>query len=178
MKRVSLYDPFTGKENIDHDEKLKFLVSPAYCMMLRKMVVGLTSDHRLTVNILPPDHPELAYTDGSRVDINTLHQLFINEPIEKITEFCLALAVHESLHPLYSCFQCVQDAATQKAGETDNFVYVRKEILNILEDARIERIGAFKFPGVSYAIDSLNEFMFQHEIDISQKKDIEIIFRI
>ena len=177
MKRISLYDPFTGKENIDHDEKLKFLVSPAYCMMLRKMVVGLTSDHRLTVNILPPDHPELAYTDGSRVDINTLHQLFINEPIEKITEFCLALAVHESLHPLYSCFQCVQDAATQKAGETDNFVYVRKEILNILEDARIERIGAFKFPGVSYAIDSLNEFMFQHEIDISQKKDIEILMQ-
>ncbi len=177
MRRVSLYDPFTGKESIDNAEKMRFLVSPAYCMMLRKMVVGLTSNHRLTVNILPATEPELAFTDGATVSINTLHQLFIAQPIEKITEFCLALAVHESLHPLYSCFQCVEDAATKKAGETDNIAYVRKEILNILEDSRIERIGAFKFPGVAYAIESLNEFAFNREIDVSQKKDIEIIMQ-
>lgn len=177
MKRASLFDPFTGRESIDKKTKTLFLVSPAYCNMLRKMVVGITSDHRITVFLLPPSHPELAFTDGKRVMINTLHSLFCSQPIEKITEYCLALAVHESLHPLYSCFQCVEDAARQRPGENDNTVFVRKQILNILEDARIERIGAFKFPGVSYAIESLNEYLYTIEQDFSNAKDIEIMMK-
>ena len=86
MRRASLYDPFTGQENIDLKEKLMFLISPAYCNLLRKMAVGLTGNHKLTVQFLPPGHPEMGMTDGSRIMINTLHQKFVNEPIEKITE--------------------------------------------------------------------------------------------
>ena len=81
--------------------------------------------------------------------INTLHSLFIDEPITDIAKYCLALAVHESLHPLYSSFQCIGDAARKRPSETDNVVEVRQSVLNILEDARIERIGKFKFPGVA-----------------------------
>ncbi len=175
MKRASLYDPFTGKENIELKDKLLFLLSPAYCNMLRKMVVGLTGNHKLTVQILPPDFPEMGFTNGTQIMINTLHQTFVNEPIEKITEFCLALVVHESLHPLYTCFQCVQDAAQKRPNENDNVVEVRHSLFNILEDARIERIGAFKFPGVSYAIESLNNYLYELPKDDSNKKEIEIL---
>lgn len=173
MKRVSLYDPFTGQENIGELEKKLFLISPAYCNMLRKMVVGLTADHSLTVALLPPNHPQMGFTDGVRIMINTLHQLFVNEPIEKNAEYCLALAVHESLHPIYSNFQCIQDAARKRPKETDNTVQIRRDLLNILEDARIERIGAFRFPGVAYAIVSLNEFLFSQPKELEKMKDIE-----
>ena len=161
MKYGNLFDPFTGKENIDDTQKRLFLQSPAYCDMIRKMVVGITGNHRLTVHILPINHPELAFTDGKTIMINTLHPAFFKEPIEDITLYCLALATHESLHPLYSCYKYVEDAATKRTGETDNEVMVRRDIFNILEDARIERIGRFRFPGVSYSIDKFNEFLFQ-----------------
>ena len=175
MRRASLYDPFTGQENIDLKEKLMFLISPAYCNLLRKMAVGLTGNHKLTVQFLPPGHPEMGMTDGSRIMINTLHQKFVNEPIEKITEYCLALVVHESLHPLFTSFQCVQDAGSKRPNETDNVAFVRRSLFNILEDARIERIGAFKFPGVAYAIESLNNFLYEEPRDYTGRKEIEIL---
>lgn len=177
MAVASLFDPFTGKEQIDEKQKLMFLISPAYCNLLRKMVVGLTADHKLMVYLLPPESPDLAFTDGSHIMINTLHQLFVGQPVEKVTEYCLALAVHESLHPIYSCFECIEDASKKKAGDTDNVIQVRRELFNILEDARIERIGAFKFPGVAYAVESLNEFLFGLPKDFTQSKEIEVMMQ-
>ena len=177
MAVASLFDPFTGKEQIDEKQKLMFLISPAYCNLLRKMVVGLTADHKLMVYLLPPESPDLAFTDGSHIMINTLHQLFIAQPVGDVTKYCLALAVHESLHPIYSCFECIKDAARKKAGDTDNVIQIRRELFNILEDARIERIGAFKFPGVAYAVEALNEFLFGLPKDFTQSKDIEIMMQ-
>ena len=177
MAVASLFDPFTGKEQIDEKQKLMFLISPAYCNLLRKMVVGLTADHKLMVYPLPPESPDLAFTDGSHIMINTLHQLFIAQPVGDVTKYCLALAVHESLHPIYSCFECIEDAARKKAGDTDNVIQIRRELFNILEDARIERIGAFKFPGVAYAVEALNEFLFGLPKDFTQSKDIEIMMQ-
>lgn len=177
MAVASLFDPFTGKEQIDEKQKLMFLISPAYCNLLRKMVVGLTADHKLMVYLLPPESPDLAFTDGSHIMINTLHQLFVGQPVEKVTEYCLALAVHESLHPIYSCFECIEDASRKKAGDTDNVIQIRRELFNILEDARIERIGAFKFPGVAYAVESLNEFLFGLPKDLTQSKEIEVMMQ-
>ena len=177
MAVASLFDPFTGKEQIDEKQKLMFLISPAYCNLLRKMVVGLTADHKLMVYLLPPESPDLAFTDGSHIMINTLHQLFAGQPVEKVTEYCLALAVHESLHPIYSCFECIEDASRKKAGDTDNVIQIRRELFNILEDARIERIGAFKFPGVAYAVESLNEFLFGLPKDFTQSKEIEVMMQ-
>jgi cobalamin biosynthesis protein CobT len=177
MAVASLFDPFTGKEQIDEKQKLMFLISPAYCNLLRKMVVGLTADHKLMVYLLPPESPDLAFTDGSHIMINTLHQLFIAQPVGDVTKYCLALAVHESLHPIYSCFECTEDAARKKAGDTDNVIQIRRELFNILEDARIERIGAFKFPGVAYAVEALNEFLFGLPKDFTQSKDIEIMMQ-
>ena len=177
MAVASLFDPFTGKEQIDEKQKLMFLISPAYCNLLRKMVVGLTADHKLMVYLLPPESPDLAFTDGSHIMINTLHQLFIAQPVGDVTKYCLALAVHESLHPIYSCFKCIEDAARRKAGDTDNVIQIRRELFNILEDARIERIGAFKFPGVAYAVEALNEFLFGLPKDFTQSKDIEIMMQ-
>lgn len=177
MKYGSLFDPFTGKETVDDNGKRMFLQSAAYCNMIRKMVVGITGDHSLVVYILPINHPELAFTDGKYIMINTLHPLFIMEPIEDITVYCLALATHESLHPLYSCFQCIEDAARKRSSDNDNTVYVRKSVFNVLEDARIERIGRFKFPGVSYAIDQLNEFLYEKVEDLDKLKDIELIMQ-
>ncbi len=177
MMYGNLFDPFTGQEMIDDCGKHLFLQSPAYCSMIRKMVVGITGDHTLTVHILPVSDPELAYTDSKRVFINTLHPEFIMEPIEKITIYCLALAVHESLHPLYTCFQCIKDACRKRASENENIVYVRKSIYNILEDGRIERIGRYKFPGVAYAIDELNQFLYHEDKDLSQLKEIELMMQ-
>ena len=177
MAVASLFDPFTGQERISDREKRLFLQSPAYCNLLRKMVVGLTSDHKLMVYLLPPESPDLAFTDGSHIMINTLHQLFIAQPVGDVTKYCLALAVHESLHPIYSCFECIEDAARKKAGDTDNVIQIRRELFNILEDARIERIGAFKFPGVAYAVEALNEFLFGLPKDFTQSKDIEIMMQ-
>lgn len=177
MAVASLFNPFTGKEQIDEKQKLMFLISPAYCNLLRKMVVGLTADHKLMVYLLPPESPDLAFTDGSHIMINTLHQLFVAQPVGDVTKYCLALAVHESLHPIYSCFECIEDASRKKAGDTDNVIQIRRELFNILEDARIERIGAFKFPGVAYAVEALNEFLFGLPKDFTQSKDIEIMMQ-
>lgn len=177
MKYGSLYDPFTGKETISDTGKLLFLQSPAYCNMIRKMVVGITGKHSLMVSILPVSHPELGFTNGERILINTLHPLFAHEPIEDITVYCLALATHESLHPLYSCFQCIADAAQKRPSESENYVQARRSILNILEDARIERIGRFKFPGVAYAIEQLNEFLFEKASEMESAKDIEVFMQ-
>ena len=177
MKYGSLFDPFTGKETVDDNGKRMFLQSAAYCNMIRKMVVGITGDHSLVVYILPINHPELAFTDGKYIMVNTLHPLFIMEPIEDITVYCLALATHESLHPLYSCFQCIEDAARKRSSDNDNTVYVRRSVFNVLEDARIERIGRFKFPGVSYAIEQLNEFLYEKVEDLDKLKDIELIMQ-
>lgn len=177
MKYGSLFDPFTGKETIDETGKKMFLQSAAYCNMIRKMVVGITGDHSLVVYILPINHPELAFTDGKYIMVNTLHPLFIKEPIEDITVYCLALATHESLHPLYSCFQCIEDAAKKRSSDNENTVYVRRSVFNILEDARIERIGRFKFPGVSYAIDQLNDFLYEKVENLDKLKDIELIIQ-
>ncbi len=177
MKYGSLFDPFTGKETVDDNGKRMFLQSAAYCNMIRKMVVGITGDHSLVVYILPINHPELAFTDGKYIMVNTLHPLFIMEPIEDITVYCLALATHESLHPLYSCFQCIEDAARKRSSDNDNTVYVRRSVFNVLEDARIERIGRFKFPGVSYAIDQLNDFLYEKVEDLDKLKDIELMMQ-
>ena len=177
MKYGSLFDPFTGKETIDETGKKMFLQSAAYCNMIRKMVVGITGDHSLIVYILPINHPELAFTDGKYIMVNTLHPLFIKEPIEDITVYCLALATHESLHPLYSCFQCIEDAARKRSSDNDNTEYVRRSVFNILEDARIERIGRFKFPGVSYAIDQLNDFLYEKVEGLDKLKDIELMMQ-
>ena len=70
MAVASLFDPFTGREQVDEKGKLLFLHSPAYCVMLRKMVVGLTADHKLMVYLLPPESPDLAFTNGTQIMIN------------------------------------------------------------------------------------------------------------
>lgn len=171
----NLFDPFTGYECIGFDEKKQFLQSAAYCNMLRKMVMGLTGDYSITVGLLPPQHPELAFTDGKKIFINTLHELFESEPLDDMAKYCLALVVHESLHPIYSCFQCIKDAATKRANETESLVMVRRHLFNILEDARIERIGAFKFPGVAYAISDLNEFIFEHSAEPEEDDSLNIL---
>ena len=56
-------------------------------------------------------------------------------------------------------------------------IQIRRELFNILEDARIERIGAFKFPGVAYAVESLNEFLFGLPKDFTQSKEIEVMMQ-
>lgn len=137
--------------------------------------MGLTGDYSITVGLLPPQHPELAFTDGKRIFINTLHELFESEPLDDMAKYCLALVVHESLHPIYSCFQCIEDAATKRANETESLVMVRRHLFNILEDARIERIGAFKFPGVAYAISDLNEFIFEHAKEPEEDDSLNIL---
>ena len=175
MRYGNLFDPFTGYECIGFEEKKQFLQSAAYCNMLRKMVMGLTGDYSITVGLLPPQHPELAFTDGKRIFINTLHELFESEPLDDMAKYCLALVVHESLHPIYSCFQCIEDAATKRANETESLVMVRRHLFNILEDARIERIGAFKFPGVAYAISDLNEFIFEHAKEPEEDDSLNIL---
>lgn len=175
MRYGNLFDPFTGYECIGFDEKKQFLQSAAYCNMLRKMVMGLTGDYSITVGLLPPQHPELAFTDGKKIFINTLHKLFESEPLDDMAKYCLALVVHESLHPIYSCFQCIKDAATKRANETESLVMVRRHLFNILEDARIERIGAFKFPGVAYAISDLNEFIFEHSAEPEEDDSLNIL---
>lgn len=178
MRYGNLFEPFSGKENVGDDEKKKFLISVAYRNMIRKMVVGLTGNHKLTVGILPESSLDLAFTDGRRIMINTLHKLFACEPIDDITKYCLALAVHESLHPIYSCFQCIEDAVRKRANETDTVVMVRKNVFNILEDARIERIGRFKFPGVSYAIEDLNEYLYTHTPEHENAKEIDVLMQM
>ena len=175
MRYGNLFDPFTGYECIGFDEKKEFLQSAAYCNMLRKMVMGLTGDFSLTVGLLSPQHPELAFTDGKRIFINTLHEMFESEPLDDLAKYCLALVVHESLHPIYSCFQCIKDAATKRANETEFFVEIRRHLFNILEDARIERIGAFKFPGVAYAIGDLNDFLFEHANEPEEDDSLNIL---
>ncbi len=178
MRYGNLFEPFSGKENVGDDDKKQFLISVAYRNMIRKMVIGLTGNHKLTVGILPESSPDLAFTDGRRIMINTLHKLFSCEPIDDITKYCLALAVHESLHPIYSCFQCIEDAARKRVNETDTVVMVRRNVFNILEDARIERIGRFKFPGVSYAIEDLNEYLYTHTPEHENANEIDVLMQM
>lgn len=156
------------------DNVREFLQSDAYLRMMTRLAVGLTGKMDLVVCYAPKGSPHIAYTDKKKIYLNTQHEMFENEPIENVTVYCLALIVHESLHPMYTDFVLVKESYRRQKDDINAVeCNIRGQIFNILEDARIERIGAFKFPGVAYALDDLNLFLYRDRKQA--KEDFEAV---
>lgn len=144
-----------------------FLTSDSYRDMMQRLVFGLTNRRDLRVHLLcdGSEESELAFTDNQTVNINPLHPMFKNMTITDVSICCMALILHECLHPLYTDFHLVQRSALRGP--------LSKQIFNILEDSRIERIGASVFPGIAYGLDFLNLTIYRRSLPKYQKQQEE-----
>ena len=104
-----------------------FLTSDSYRDMMQRLVFGLTNRRDLRVHLLcdGSEESELAFTDNQTVNINPLHPMFKNMTITDVSICCMALILHECLHPLYTDFHLVQRSALRGP--------LSKQIFNILE---------------------------------------------
>lgn len=148
----SVFDPFDT--NISQTEKIKFLVSDTYCKLLTDFAKGITGDMQARVVILPSFSNAIAYTDGHTYFVCTTHSMFINEPIQTITEFVLAIAFHEHCHGMYTNFKYW--TARIKQMKDNQKLY--KWLFNAICDARIERIGSIKFPGIKHFLYDFRQY--------------------
>lgn len=155
----SIFDPLDP--NISKDEKLKFLVSDTYCKLLTDFAKGITGDMQSRVVILPPFSSSIAYADGHAYFVCTAHQLFINEDIKTITKYILAIAFHEYCHGMYTDFVYW----TTRIKRMHEKAELYKWIFNSICDARIERIGGIKFPGIKQFLVDFRKFFFHHDSD-------------
>lgn len=153
----SVYDPFSP--TLTQEQKAEFLVSDTYCNLLTGFVRGITGNPKIQVVILPPFSDALGYTDGDTIYLCTVHEMFIHLPIDTITEFILAVALHEPCHVRYTDFKYWN--ARLRSIPTGVGLY--KWLFNAICDARIERIGAIDFPGIKHYLINFRNFFYDYD---------------
>lgn len=153
----SVYDPFAP--DLPQDKKAEFLVSDTYCKLLTGFVRGITGNPKIQAVILPPFSEALGYTDGNTIYLCTVHEMFIHLPIDTITEFILAIALHEPCHVRYTDFKYWNSRLRSIAKG----VHLYKWLFNSICDARIERIGAIDFPGIKHYLINFRNFFFDYD---------------
>lgn len=153
----SIYDPFAP--DLPQDKKAEFLVSDTYCRLLTGFARGITGNPKIQVVILPPFSEALGYTDGNTIYLCTVHEMFIHLPIDTITEFVLAVALHEPCHVLYTDFKYWNSRLRSIARG----VHLYKWLFNSICDARIERIGCIDFPGIKHYLIDFRNFFYEYD---------------
>jgi cobalamin biosynthesis protein CobT len=148
------------------------LIGPASISELRKNVAICTQAHQTGFQIVPSG----AYTDGSTIyvspppaDIELLERWLIFE----------ALTIHESWHILFqSDFALLRNFVQKYEGEYKSKIpFVGKiahDIVNIIEDARIEYLGKKRFVGVRNSILFNNSYWLKKRPSFKGMKDWEM----
>lgn len=132
--------------------------SVPFAKRLISLVRGLTGDYKLNVRVTQRSSTDLAYSSKDTIFIAPYS---IRLPSDLTTETRLATAIgltlHECAHILFTDFQKIHREEQQNSPKHHALFH---KILNILEDARIERLVAYLFPGISYSLDVMNETLF------------------
>lgn len=153
----SVFDPFAP--DLSKEDKIKFLLSDTYCKLLTDFARGLTGNPKIRVVILPPYSDSLGYTDGNTIYLCTVHEMFIDLPIDTITQFILAVAFHEPCHVMYTDFK-YWVSRIRAVGEGQKLY---KWLFNSICDARIERIGGIDFPGIKHYLVDFRNYFFDYD---------------
>lgn len=126
-----------------------FLKSRSYKKKLRAIAEGMAGKHNIRIKFLESGD-DLGFTDGKEICVNLFPKCLMGYTVRDLMCAQIALIVHEHSHQLYSSWDIIRKVAGDK---------LLKNINNILEDGRIERISAFKVPGWSPSLYRLNELV-------------------
>ena len=158
----SVFNPLA--EDIPEAEKVKFLCSETYRKLLCGLARGLTNDPKAELVILPPLSQELGYYDGKAYYVCTAHEMYLKLPIDEITGYVVAVAIHEPFHGIYTDFAYWHRRIRSIAKGQSLY----KWLFNAMCDARIERLGCIEFEGIKYYIVQFREFFFNNAVDESE----------
>ncbi len=148
------------------------LLGPATLSELKKTVAICTQTHNTEIQIVPIGY----YTDGSTI--------FISSPptdIDPIKRWLLLEGgtIHESWHILFqSDFHLLQEfVKTYKKKFQQKIPFIEKiahDIVNIIEDARIEYLGKKRFFGTKKTIQFSNFYWLEKRPSFRHMRDWEI----
>ena len=127
----------------------KFLKSRSYKKHLKSVAEGMAGRHNIRIKFLESGD-DLGFTDGKVIYVNLFPKCLMGYTVRDLMCAHIALIVHEHSHQLYSSWDIIRKVAGKE---------LLKDINNILEDGRIERISAFKVPGWSPSLYRLNEIV-------------------
>ena len=123
--------------------------SRTYKKHLKAIAEGMAGRHHIQIKFIESGD-DLGYTDGKKICVNLLPSCLMNNTVKDVMCAHIALIVHEHSHQLYSSWDIIRKVAGNE---------LLRNINNILEDGRIERISAFKVPGWSPSLYRLNEML-------------------
>ena len=130
-------------------EACKFIKSRSYKRHLKSIAEGMAGRHNIRIKFLESGD-DLGYTDGKVIYVNLFPKCLMGYSVRDLMCAHIALIVHEHSHQLYSSWDICRKVAARE---------LLKDINNILEDGRIERISAYKVPGWSPSLYRLNEIV-------------------
>lgn len=155
---------------------IDFLASETYNKFLKNIAYGMVGK-RIKIYFLSPDSDDLGYSDGLKIYINKFHTMFRELPLYCTIMCNIALIVHEVSHIQNTNFQCVRQSAQAEGKETPIEVSIKKDLFNLLEDSRIERISSFEFPGYASSLYLLNKIIYdKQEGAVNQNNNEDEIF--
>lgn len=130
-------------------EAIQMFKSRDYKKHLKAIAEGMAGRHHIRIRFIESGD-DLGFTDGKTICVNLLPSCLMNNTVKDVMCAHIALIVHEHSHQLYSSWDIIRKVAGKK---------LLRDINNILEDGRIERISAFKVPGWSPSLYRLNEMI-------------------
>lgn len=130
-------------------EAIQMFKSRTYKKHLKAIAEGMAGRHHIQIKFIESGD-DLGYTDGKTICVNLLPSCLMNNTVKDVMCAHIALIVHEHSHQLYSSWDIIRKVAGNE---------LLRDINNILEDGRIERISAFKVPGWSPSLFRLNEMI-------------------
>ena len=144
-------DEIMNSNTVLHSNKeaIQMFKSRTYKKHLKAIAEGMAGRHHIQIKFIESGD-DLGYTDGKTICVNLLPSCLMNNKVKDVMCAHIALIVHEHSHQLYSSWDIIRKVAGNK---------LLKDINNILEDGRIERISAFKVPGWSPSLYRLNEMI-------------------
>lgn len=144
-------DEIMNSNTVLHSNKeaIQMFKSRAYKKHLKAIAEGMAGRHHIQIKFIESGD-DLGYTDGKTICVNLLPSCLMNNTVKDVMCAHIALIVHEHSHQLYSSWDIIRKVAGKK---------LLRDINNILEDGRIERISAFKVPGWSPSLYRLNEMV-------------------
>ena len=144
-------DEIMNSNTVLHSNKeaIQMFKSRTYKKHLKAIAEGMAGRHHIQIKFIESGD-DLGYTDGKKICVNLLPSCLMNNTVKDVMCAHIALIVHEHSHQLYSSWDIIRKVAGNE---------LLRNINNILEDGRIERISAFKVPGWSPSLYRLNEML-------------------
>ena len=130
-------------------EAIKMFKSRAYKKHLKAIAEGMAGRHHIRIRFIESGD-DLGYTDGKTICVNLLPSCLMNNTVKDVMCAHIALIVHEHSHQLYSSWDIIRKVYGDE---------LLRNINNIIEDGRSERISSYKVPGWSPSLYRLNEIM-------------------